>query len=110
MNRSMVVVLVVFFLLLVADIIDREITKKRVKKLENVKDRVDVIMADLKVLDAEVRLRDSILIERVAQSMKRLDELSELRSMTQKQIDSLHLRIAIEQERIESEKKKLLDW
>lgn len=85
-------------------------TRYSIVRAEELKDRVDKINADLRVLDVEVRLRDSMLVKNIEGSYRKIEELTEIRKMNQKQIDSLHDVILDDIKGIEDLKADLLKW
>ena len=80
------------------------------KRIEELEKKYDNVLMQMKALDIEVKVRDSILVKGIEEGMKRIDELAAIRSMTQKQIDSLQSRIEIGQKELDADRKKLLDW
>ena len=79
-------------------------------KSEKLDDQVTNIMQDLRVLDVEVRMRDSMLVRSIENSYRKIQELTEIRKMNQKQIDSLHDVILDDIKVIEDLKDDLLRW
>jgi vacuolar-type H+-ATPase subunit I/STV1 len=81
-----------------------------VVKADKLDDQVIKVMHDLRVLDAEVRVRDSMLVRSIESSYRKIEELTEIRKMNQKQIDSLHDVILDDIKVIEDLKDDLLKW
>jgi vacuolar-type H+-ATPase subunit I/STV1 len=81
-----------------------------VVKADKLDDQVTKVMNDLRVLDAEVRVRDSMLVKSIESSYKKIEELTEIRKMNQKQIDSLKLEIESDLDVIDEYKKDMLTW
>jgi peptidoglycan hydrolase CwlO-like protein len=81
-----------------------------VVKADKLDDQVTKVMHDLRVLDVEVRMRDSMLVKSIESSYRKIEELTEIRKMNQKQIDSLHDVILDDIKEIEDLKDDLLKW
>jgi peptidoglycan hydrolase CwlO-like protein len=110
MNRSFLVyggitaVSLIFMMLQIA------FTRYSIVKADKLDDQVTKVMHDLQVLDVEVRMRDSMLVRSIESSYKKIEELTEIRKMNQKQIDSLHDVILDDIKEIEDLKDDLLKW
>jgi peptidoglycan hydrolase CwlO-like protein len=110
MNRSLLIyggitaVSLFFMMLQIA------FTRYSIVRNDQLQDKIDKINADLRVLDAEVRLRDSMLFRNIEGSYRKIEELTEIRKMNQKQIDSLHDVILDDIKKIEDLKANLLKW
>jgi vacuolar-type H+-ATPase subunit I/STV1 len=85
-------------------------TRYSIVKADKLDDQVTKVMHDLQVLDVEVRMRDSMLVRSIESSYKKIEELTEIRKMNQKQIDSLHDVILDDIKEIEDLKDDLLKW
>jgi hypothetical protein len=85
-------------------------TRYSIVKADRLDDKVTKVIQDLRVLDVEVRLRDSMLVKNIEGSYRKIEELTEIRKMNQKQIDSLHGVILDDIKRIEDLKADLLKW
>jgi len=79
-------------------------------KGEQLKAEFTKIKHDLEILDYGVKLRDSMLMVSIESSYRKIEELTEIRKMNQKQIDSLHDVILDDIKGIEDIKGRLLDW
>jgi hypothetical protein len=110
MNRGLLVYVIIASVFLFVIILQVAFTRYSVGRLERLKESVDFINADLKVLSIEVRLMDSILVKNIEGSYRKIEELTEIRKMTQKQIDSLHDVILDDIKGIEDLKDDLLRW
>lgn len=110
MNRSVIVYggLAVVSMLLMA--LQIAFTRYSIVRADKLGDKVDKVVNDLRVLDIEVRLRDSMLVRSIESSYRRIDELTDLRKMNQKQIDSLHGVIVSDIKAIDDLKGSLLKW
>ena len=110
MNRSLLIyggitaVSLFFMMLQIA------FTRYSIVRNDQLQNKIDKINADLRVLDAEVRLRDSMLVKNIEGSYRKIEELTEIRKMNQKQIDSLHDVILDDIKGIEDLKADLLKW
>lgn len=85
-------------------------TRYSVVRSDRLDAKVTKVMHDLELLDVEVRLRDSMLVENIEGSYRKIEELTEIRKMNQKQIDSLHGVILDDIKGIEDLKANLLRW
>lgn len=85
-------------------------TRYSVVRADQIDAKVTKVMHDLEVLDIEVKLRDSMLVKNIEGSYRKIEELTEIRKMNQKQIDSLHSVILDDIEGIEDLKADLLKW
>lgn len=85
-------------------------TRYSVVRADQIDAKVTKVMHDLEVLDIEVKLRDSMLVKNIEGSYRKIEELTEIRKMNQKQIDSLHNVILDDIEGIEDLKADLLKW
>lgn len=85
-------------------------TRYSIVRNDQLQNKIDKINTDLQVLDVEVRMRDSMLVKSIESSYKKIQELTEIRKMNQKQIDSLHDVILDDIKVIEDLKDDLLRW
>ena len=85
-------------------------TRYSVVRADRLDGKVTKVMEDLRVLDAEVRFRDSMLVKNIEGSYRKIEELTEIRKMNQKQIDSLHDVILDDIKGIEDLRTDLLKW
>jgi vacuolar-type H+-ATPase subunit I/STV1 len=85
-------------------------TRYSIVKADKLDDQVTKVMHDLQILDVEVRMRDSMLVKSIESSYRKIEELTEIRKMNQKQIDSLHDVILDDIKVIEDLKDDLLKW
>ncbi len=85
-------------------------TRYSIVRADRLDDKVTKVIQDLRVLDVEVRLRDSMLVKNIEGSYRKIEELTEIRKMNQKQIDSLHDVILDDIKGIEDLKADLLKW
>jgi coenzyme F420-reducing hydrogenase delta subunit len=80
------------------------------KKLRLMQENGNGIVDRVQILDAEFRVRDSILMIGVRQSMDRIERLSRLRAMTMQDIKKLEDSISVERERFDSLSNSMLEW
>lgn len=85
-------------------------TRYSIVRNDQLQNKIDKINTDLQVLDVEVRMRDSMLVKSIESSYRKIEELTEIRKMNQKQIDSLHDVILDDIKVIEDLKDDLLKW
>lgn len=85
-------------------------TRYSIVRADQIDEKVTKVIQDLRVLDVEVRLRDSMLVKNIEGSYRKIEELTEIRKMNQKQIDSLHSVILDDIKGIEDLKADLLKW
>jgi peptidoglycan hydrolase CwlO-like protein len=110
MNRSFIIFGSITALSLVFTAMQIAFIRYSVVKADKLDDQVTKVMHDLQVLDAEVRVRDSMLVRSIESSYRKIEELTEIRKMNQKQIDSLHDVILDDIKAIEDLKDDLLKW
>jgi hypothetical protein len=110
MNRSFIVYGGITAVSLVFMAMQIAFTRYSIVRAEKLDDRVTKVMQDLRVLDVEVRMRDSMLVRSIESSYRKIEELTEIRKMNQKQIDSLHDVILYDIKVIENMKDDLLRW
>jgi peptidoglycan hydrolase CwlO-like protein len=110
MNRSFLVYGGITAVSLIFMAMQLAFTRCSIVKADKLDDQVTKVMNDLRVLDAEVRIRDSMLVRSIESSYKKIEELTEIRKMNQKQIDSLHDVILDDIKEIEDLKDDLLKW
>lgn len=110
MNRSLFIYGGITAVSLFFMVLQLAFTRYSIVKADRLDDKVTKVMQDLRVLDAEIRLRDSILVKNIEGSYRKIEELTEIRKMNQKQIDSLHDVILDDIKRIEDLKANLLKW
>ena len=110
MNRSLLVFGSITALSLLFTAMQIAFIRYSVVKADKLDDQVTKVMNDLRVLDAEVRVRDSMLVKSIESSYKKIEELTEIRKMNQKQIDSLKLEIESDLDVIDEYKKDMLTW
>ena len=110
MNRSFIIFGSITALSLVFTAMQIAFIRYSVVKADKLDDQVIKVMHDLRVLDAEVRVRDSMLVRSIESSYRKIEELTEIRKMNQKQIDSLHDVILDDIKVIEDLKDDLLKW
>jgi coenzyme F420-reducing hydrogenase delta subunit len=80
------------------------------KKLRLMQENGNGIVNRVQILDAEFRVRDSILMIGVRQSMDRIERLSRLRAMTMQDIKKLEDSISVERERFDLLSNSMLEW
>ena len=110
MNRSFIVFGSITALSLVFTAMQIAFIRYSIVKADKLDDQVTKVMHDLQVLDVEVRMRDSMLVKSIESSYRKIEELTEIRKMNQKQIDSLHDVILDDIKEIEDLKDDLLKW
>ena len=110
MNRSLLVYGSITAVGLLFTVLQIAFTRYSVVRADRLDDKVTKVMEDLRVLDVEVRLRDSMLVKNIEGSYRKIEELTEIRKMNQKQIDSLHDVILDDIKGIEDLKADLLKW
>ena len=110
MNRSFLVYGGITAVSLIFMAMQLAFTRYSIVKADKLDDQVTKVMHDLQVLDVEVRMRDSMLVKSIESSYKKIEELTEIRKMNQKQIDSLHDVILDDIKAIEDLKDDLLKW
>jgi len=110
MNRSLLVYGSITAVSLVFMAMQIAFTRYSIVRNDQLQDKIDKINTDLRVLDVEVRMRDSMLVRSIESSYKKIEELTEIRKMNQKQIDSLHDVILDDIKVIEDLKDDLLRW
>lgn len=110
MNRSLFIYGGITAVSLFFMVLQIAFTRYSIVKADRLDDKVTKVMQDLRVLDAEIRLRDSMLVKNIEGSYRKIEELTEIRKMNQKQIDSLHDVILDDIKKIEDLKANLLKW
>jgi len=110
MNRSLLVFGSITALSLLFTAMQIAFIRYSIVKANKLDDQVTKVMNDLRVLDAEVRVRDSMLVKSIESSYQKIEELTEIRKMNQKQIDSLKLEIESDLDVIDEYKKDMLTW
>jgi len=110
MNRSLLVFGSITALSLLFTAMQIAFIRYSVVKADKLNDQVTKVMNDLRVLEAEVRVRDSMLVKSIESSYQKIEELTEIRKMNQKQIDSLKLEIESDLDVIDEYKKDMLTW
>jgi len=110
MNRSLIVFGSITAVSLVFMAMQIAFTRYSIVRNDQLQDKIDKINTDLRVLDVEVRMRDSMLVRSIESSYRKIEELTEIRKMNQKQIDSLHDVILDDIKVIEDLKDDLLRW
>jgi vacuolar-type H+-ATPase subunit I/STV1 len=110
MNRSLLVYGSITAVSLVFMAMQIAFTRYSIVRNDQLQDKIDKINTDLRVLDVEVRMRDSMLVRSIESSYRKIEELTEIRKMNQKQIDSLHDVILDDIKVIEDLKDDLLRW
>ena len=110
MNRSLLVYVIITAVSLVFMAMQIAFTRYSIVRNDQLQDKIDKINTDLRVLDVEVRMRDSMLVRSIESSYRKIEELTEIRKMNQKQIDSLHDVILDDIKVIEDLKDDLLKW
>lgn len=96
----------VFLLIVVIVIMNNSV----LKKIGRLRLEQQGILNRVQQLDIELRIKDSFLLVAVENSYRKIDELSHLRSMNQKGIDSLTKSIEQDRKSFESLKEDLLSW
>jgi peptidoglycan hydrolase CwlO-like protein len=110
MNRSFLVYGGITAVSLIFMAMQMAFTRYSIVKADKLDDQVTKVMHDLQILDIEVRMRDSMLVKSIESSYRKIEELTEIRKMNQKQIDSLHDVILDDIKEIEDLKDDLLKW
>ncbi len=110
MNRSLLVYGSITAVSLVFMAMQIAFTRYSIVRNDQLQDKIDKINTDLRVLDVEVRMRDSMLVRSIESSYRKIEELTEIRKMNQKQIYSLHDVILDDIKVIEDLKDDLLRW
>jgi hypothetical protein len=110
MNRSLLFYGSITAVGLLFTVLQIVFTRYSVVRADRLDAKVTKVIEDLRVLDVEVRLRDSMLVKNIEASYRKIEELTEIRKMNQKQIDSLHGVILDDIKGIEDLKVDLLKW
>lgn len=103
-GRFMIIfVCVLFFMMIVLMFVSCGRDDKLPADVAYIKGRLDQIEHDVKA-------RDSVLMQKIEDSYERINDLSRIRKMTEKQIDSLAAVITDERKKLDEMKQNLLSW
>ncbi len=110
MNRSWIFVVIVFIVLFVVLAYQGFLVRQSINRGYAQERKVIEVMNDMRMLKQEVKFRDSILLIGIENGYRKIEEISNIRKMTQREIDSLKLVIDGEIDAISGFKKGMLSW
>jgi len=110
MNRSWIFVVIVFIVLFVVLAYQGFLVRQSINRGYVQERKVIDIMNDMRMFKQEVKFRDSILLIGIENGYRKIEEMSNIRKMTQREIDSLKLVIDGEIDAISGFKKGMLSW
>lgn len=110
-NKYVYIGIAVFsVIILFNDIVNSGRMRNEYKKLRALELEHIGLMHRVEVLDAELRIKDSFLLEAIGNSYAKIEEMSKIRKMSLKEIDSLEKKIHDEKLDFETVKTDLLSW